>query len=104
MRASDQADQDDNMSSDESGSDQESMEVKEIKYRLLSTCLQINDIFQVDEVEKPEPRKEMKITVREKFKTPDVSRRPPRSDEPSKSKKDRTLDPMDPASYSDIPR
>ncbi|KAF7993547.1 hypothetical protein HCN44_010142 [Aphidius gifuensis] len=53
-------------------------------------------------LEKPEPRKELKITVREKFKTPDV-RRPPRSEE-SKTKKDRTLDPMDPASYSDIPR
>jgi len=74
------ADQDDNMSSDESGSDQETMEV--------------------DEVETT--KKEQKLVLRERFKIPDV-RRAPRSDS-IKGKKDRTLDPMDPASYSDIPR
>lgn len=56
-------------------------------------------MFQVDEVES---KKEQKLVVRERFKVPEV-RRAPRS-ELVKDKKDRTLDPMDPASYSDIPR
>ncbi|XP_043283012.1 polyglutamine-binding protein 1 [Venturia canescens] len=74
------ADQDDNMSSDESGSDQETMEVDEVEYK-----------------------KEQKIVTRERFKVPEVARRPQRS-EANKDKKDRSLDPMDPAAYSDIPR
>ncbi|XP_012277315.1 polyglutamine-binding protein 1 [Orussus abietinus] len=72
------ADQDD-MSSDESGSDQEAMEVDDV-----------------------ELKKEKKLEVKERYKGPD-NRRVQRL-ESGKEKKDRTLDPMDPASYSDIPR
>ncbi|KAK0089468.1 hypothetical protein PV325_007218 [Microctonus aethiopoides] len=73
------ADQDDNMSSDESASDQEPMDVDEV-----------------------EPKKEHKVANKDRFKIPD-NRRIQRV-EIIKDKKDRTLDPMDPASYSDIPR
>ncbi|XP_015594445.1 polyglutamine-binding protein 1 isoform X2 [Cephus cinctus] len=72
------ADQDDNMSSDDSGSDQESMEIDEI-----------------------DNKKEQKSESRERYKNTD-NRRVQRVE--NKDKKDRTLDPMDPASYSDIPR
>lgn len=73
------ADQDDNMSSDESGSDQEPMEVDEI-----------------------EIKKDRKVESRTRYK-PSDNKRIMRS-ENKDNKKDRTLDPMDPASYSDIPR
>ncbi|XP_011701081.1 PREDICTED: polyglutamine-binding protein 1 isoform X2 [Wasmannia auropunctata] len=75
-------DQDDNMSSDDSTSDQEQMEVEE-----------------------SEPvKKDRKIENRARYKGPDNKRiyRSDRTD--GKDSKDRTLDPMDPASYSDIPR
>ncbi|XP_020283762.1 polyglutamine-binding protein 1 [Pseudomyrmex gracilis] len=70
-------DQDDNMSSDESASDQEPMEVDEA------------DI-----------KKDRKVENRARYKGSD-NKRVQRSD---KDKKDHTLDPMDPAAYSDIPR
>ncbi|XP_034948580.1 polyglutamine-binding protein 1 [Chelonus insularis] len=72
------ADQDD-MSSEDSGSDQEPMEV-----------------------EGSEPKKDYKVVTKEKFKVPE-NRRSSKL-EVNKDKKDRTLDPMDPAAYSDIPR
>ncbi|XP_018399170.1 PREDICTED: polyglutamine-binding protein 1 [Cyphomyrmex costatus] len=75
-------DQDDNLSSDDSTSDQEQMEVEE-----------------------SEPvKKDRKIENRPRYKGPDNKRiyRSDRTD--GKDAKDRTLDPMDPASYSDIPR
>lgn len=49
-----------------------------------------------------EPKKEHKVANKDRFKIPD-NRRIQRV-EIIKDKKDRTLDPMDPASYSDIPR
>ncbi|XP_012269276.2 polyglutamine-binding protein 1 isoform X1 [Athalia rosae] len=74
------ADQDDNMSSDESASDQETMEIDEV-----------------------ETKRDQKIETRvERYKGSE-NRRVQRHDS-SKDKKDRSLDPMDPASYSDIPR
>ena len=54
--------------------------------------------IQVDEVE---VKKDRNSDSRERHKAVE-SRRPPRKE--IKDKKDRTLDPMDPASYSDIPR
>ncbi|XP_033214496.1 polyglutamine-binding protein 1 [Belonocnema kinseyi] len=72
------ADQDDNMSSDESGSDQETMDVDEV-----------------------ELKKDKKQDSRERSKLSET-RKLPRKE--NKDKKDRTLDPMDPAAYSDIPR
>ncbi|KAG7188184.1 hypothetical protein KM043_017678 [Ampulex compressa] len=75
------ADQDDNMSSDESGSEQEFMELDEI-----------------------EVRRDRKVETRARYK-PVENKRIQRSERSeNKDKKDRTLDPMDPASYSDIPR
>ncbi|XP_051171462.1 polyglutamine-binding protein 1 [Leptopilina boulardi] len=68
------ADQDDNMSSDESASDQEPMDVDE------------------------EVRKDRKQDTRERREVKKVPRKE------IKDKKDRSLDPMDPAAYSDIPR
>ncbi|XP_057323192.1 polyglutamine-binding protein 1 [Microplitis mediator] len=67
------ADQDDNMSSEDSGSDQETMDIDE-----------------------SESKKEQKVTNRDRYRSYD--RRG------SRDKKDRPLDPMDPAAYSDIPR
>ncbi|XP_076294873.1 poly-glutamine tract binding protein 1 [Lasioglossum baleicum] len=75
------AEQDDNLSSDDSGSDQEQAEVDE-----------------------PETKKERKIETRSKYKPGDNKRNQRLERTDSKDKKDRTLDPMDPASYSDIPR
>lgn len=72
------ADQDDNMSSDESGSDLEPMNVDEV-----------------------EVKKDRKNDTRERQKTMDF-RKPPRRE--PRDRKERPLDPMDPASYSDIPR
>ncbi|XP_015124925.1 polyglutamine-binding protein 1 [Diachasma alloeum] len=73
------ADQDDNMSSDDSGSDQEPMEVEET-----------------------ETRREHKASNRDRFKVPEAKKS--YKPDSNKDKKDRSLDPMDPASYSDIPR
>ncbi|XP_066585212.1 polyglutamine-binding protein 1 [Prorops nasuta] len=72
------AEQDDNMSSDESGSEQESMDVDEA------------DVKKEKKEEKPRGKYRLE------------NRRVARVE--NKDKKDRTLDPMDPASYSDIPR
>jgi len=57
------------------------------------------------QVEESEPvKKDRKIENRSRYKGPD-NKRTYRSDRiDSKDAKDRTLDPMDPASYSDIPR
>ncbi|XP_034192352.1 poly-glutamine tract binding protein 1 [Osmia lignaria lignaria] len=78
------ADQDDNMSSDDSGSDQEPMEV--------------------DETEAKSDRKDRKPESRVRHKPGDNKRNQRVERLENKEKKDRTLDPMDPASYSDIPR
>ncbi|KAK9299485.1 hypothetical protein QLX08_007503 [Tetragonisca angustula] len=75
------ADQDDNMSSDDSGSEQEPMEVEE-----------------------PEIKKDKKSENRSRHKSVDNKRNQRLERSESKEKKDKTLDPMDPASYSDIPR
>ncbi|XP_014489001.1 PREDICTED: polyglutamine-binding protein 1 isoform X1 [Dinoponera quadriceps] len=105
-------DQDDNMSSDESCSDQDAMEVSN-SVDLQPTCYIsiMNEIKQIQhvgitflQVDEPDSKKDKKIESRARYKGPD-SKRSPRSDRiDSKDKKDRTLDPMDPASYSDIPR
>ena len=56
-------------------------------------------------MDEAESKKEQKqIVVRERFKVPEIKRAPRSSDVAIKDKKDRSLDPMDPASYSDIPR
>lgn len=113
-------DQDDNMSSDDSVSDQEPMEVSDnyiscvnirkfTVYPLLrhyggrinSAPSRNTVIFQVDEVE---PKKDRKIESRTRYKGPDNKRSQRFDRTDGKDKKDRTLDPMDPASYSDIPR
>ncbi|XP_046492401.1 polyglutamine-binding protein 1 isoform X1 [Neodiprion pinetum] len=73
------ADQDDNLSSDESTSDQEPMEIDEA-----------------------EAKREQKLEIIDRYMGFD-NRRVQRH-ESAKEKKDRSLDPMDPASYSDIPR
>ncbi|XP_017892654.1 polyglutamine-binding protein 1 [Ceratina calcarata] len=75
------ADQDDNLSSDDSGSEQEPMEVDE-----------------------PEAKKDRKSESRLRHKSGDGKRSQRMERSEAKEKKDRTLDPMDPASYSDIPR
>lgn len=96
------------MSSDESGSDQEPMEVgliffKRIQNRFIDQEYSFykNFLFhlQTDEVE---TKKDQKLEIRERYKGND-NRRIQRHDG-GKDKKDRSLDPMDPASYSDIPR
>lgn len=58
------------------------------------------------QVEENDVKRDRKIENRNiRYKGPDNKRPPPRSDKSDgKDKKDRTLDPMDPASYSDIPR
>lgn len=61
------------------------------------------DLFNV-QVDETEPKRERKIENRGKYKGAE-NKRHQRLDKPeNKDKKDRTLDPMDPASYSDIPR
>ncbi|KAJ8665211.1 hypothetical protein QAD02_006873 [Eretmocerus hayati] len=73
-----EADQDDNVSSEESGSDQEP-----------------------DEMDEPAPKRDR----RDSYERERDSRRHQKPDRSrAVVKKDRTLDPMDPAAYSDIPR
>ncbi|XP_074094938.1 poly-glutamine tract binding protein 1 [Cotesia typhae] len=69
------ADQDDNMSSEDSGSDQEAMDV-----------------------DQPRSKKDHRPPTRDRYRSRSHDRRGP------KDKRERPLDPMDPASYSDIPR
>ncbi|XP_058794924.1 polyglutamine-binding protein 1 [Phymastichus coffea] len=86
-----EAEKDDNVSSEESGSEQEP-----------------------DEINEPDAKRERKDSREEKDRERDRDRDRSRSgtdrrhrDRPenrNSNKKDRTLDPMDPASYSDIPR
>lgn len=91
-------DQDDNMSSEESGSDPE-IEVNRnapIHSNIVPSLFlrSINLSLQTDETE---AKKDRKIETRERYK----------SDRRIQREKDKTalpLDPMDPASYSDIPR
>lgn len=55
-------------------------------------------------VEEPEAKKDRKSESRERYKGPDINRKKDKPEGGKDNKKDRSLDPMDPASYSDIPR
>lgn len=72
---------------------------------IINLQFNIYDQYVIIQVEESEPpKKDRKIENRSRYKGPD-NKRPYRSDRTDgKDVKDRTLDPMDPASYSDIPR
>ncbi|XP_014206132.1 polyglutamine-binding protein 1 [Copidosoma floridanum] len=80
-----EAEKDDNVSSEESGSEQE-----------------------VEEEEEPQAKRDRKDNrekeYRDKYRPNMDTRRYQKYDKGKNDKKDRTLDPMDPAAYSDIPR
>jgi len=102
-------DQDDNMSSDDSTSDQEQMEVSNyifcviinLQFMMLYNLKFVTNTMVVQVEESESVKKDKKIESRTRYKGPD-NKRTYRSDRTDG--KDRTLDPMDPASYSDIPR
>ncbi|XP_008212999.1 polyglutamine-binding protein 1 [Nasonia vitripennis] len=93
-----EAEQDDNMSSDESGSDQEPAEVDDQEAKKKR-----DDVPQKEARDKDSSNRD-KESVRERYKGGDSRRYQKPDKNKDSNKKDRTLDPMDPAAYSDIPR
>ncbi|KAL7287305.1 hypothetical protein TKK_0018429 [Trichogramma kaykai] len=99
-----EAEKDDDHSSDESGSDQETTEVEEPKrYKKDSTDRLTSEKSDLDRMDREKLDREKSDRNRsDRHKSGDNRRFHHKNRE--NTKKDRTLDPMDPAAYSDIPR